>query len=340
MASPPDNLVAALFYGNDSGLISERATQLALVFTDNLDDVFSVTRLTGDILLGESELIVDSAAAIPAFGNRRLVLVKGRGTELLAACKLALSDPINGAIIIVEASETTTKHAIVKLFETSNSAASVGCYTDNSGDIRALATSIFTSENIIVSDDALDMIANRLGSDRALSRREIEKLVLMAGPNGKLDTDEVHIALFDSASLAIDNIVDALASGDVEQLQQSLQKAWHEDASAVMIVRACQGYFRQLGITGYVLAGGQSAENAILNLRPPPHFKLKNRLKLHLRYWQPQHSMDIVNRLQDIESHLKSSSLDVQIYTTQSLLGICLRAPRQRIPSAPSKSVI
>ena len=91
------------------------------------------------MLLGESELIVDSAAAIPAFGNRRLVLVKGRGTEILGACKLALADPIKEAIIIVEASETNTKHAIVKLFENNKDAASVGCYTDSTSDIRALA---------------------------------------------------------------------------------------------------------------------------------------------------------------------------------------------------------
>lgn len=333
MANPPDNLAAVLFYGNDAGLIGERAKQFANFFTDNLDDVFSVTRLTGDMLSGEDGLIKDSAAAIPAFGNQRLVLVKGRGTELLVACKLALTDPVKGGIIIVEASDTTARHNIVKLFENNKNAASVGCYTDSISDIRALAVKKFTSENITVTPDALDIIASRLGSDRASSRNEIEKLALMAGPNGKLDDAEVHIALGNSANLAIDDIADALASGAVVRLQKSLHKAWQEDTNAVIILRRCQNYFQQLGIAGYVIVSGQSAQSAVLSLRPPPHFKIKDRLLLHLRHWKPRQSMDIVSRLQDIELQLKSIALDDQIYTTQSLLGICLRAPVSEFPA-------
>ena len=91
---------------------------------------------------------------------------------------------------------------------------------------------------------------------------------------------------------------------------------------------AIQNYFQQLGLAGYAMRSGQSVQNAIRSLRPPPHFKLQERLQSHLRRWQPQTAMDIVNRLQDIEFYIKSSQLNDQIYTSQSLLGICLRAPR------------
>jgi DNA polymerase-3 subunit delta len=279
------------------------------------------------MLSGEVGLVVDSAAAIPALGNRRLVLIKGRGSELIAACKLALSEHIEEAIIIVEAHETTTKHALVKLFESSKTAASIGCYADSVNDIRALASNIFAADSIKASSDALDIIARRLGSDRGSSRREIEKLALLAGPGGKLDAEEVNFALGDNAKLAIDDIADALASGAVAKLQQSLQKAWHEDMNAVMILRGCQSYFQQLGLAGYAMRNGQSAQSAIRSLRPPPHFKLKDCLQSHLQRWQPQIAMDIVNRLQDVELQIKSTRLDDQIFTSQSLLGICLRAP-------------
>ena len=101
MAKPPAEITAVLFHGNDLGLISELAKQFAHLFSDNLDDVFSVTRLTGDMLSGQAGLIADSAAAIPAFGDHRVVLVKGHGTELLQACKLALTAPLADTIIIV-----------------------------------------------------------------------------------------------------------------------------------------------------------------------------------------------------------------------------------------------
>ena len=328
LENPPNDLAAILFHGTDFGLISERAKGFASKFNNDLDDVFSVTRLTGDMVVKEPGLIADSSAAIPAFGNRRLVLVKGRGTQLLAACKLALNSPFKDTMIVVEASDTNTKHAIVKFFETGKFTASIGCYADSVSDIRALATGIFTIDGIKASRGALDIIAHRLGGDHALSRQEIEKLALMVGPGGTLEADDVSIALGDSANLAIDNIADALASGAVGLLQQSLQKAWREDANAIMIVRGCQSYFRQLGLAGHAIVGGQTAQDAIRSLKPPPHFKLQDRLQVHLRRWRPQLAMDVVNRLQDIELQLKSSRLSDKIYTAQSFLGLCLRAPR------------
>ena len=54
---------------------------------------------------------------------------------------------------------------------------------------------MFAADNIKVTSDALDIIARRLGNDRGSSRREIEKLALMAGPNGTLEAKEVHLAL-------------------------------------------------------------------------------------------------------------------------------------------------
>ena len=115
--------------------------------------------------------------------------------------------------------------------------------------------------------------------------------------------------------------------GAVTQLQQSLQKAWHDDASAVMIVRGCQNYFRQLGLAGHAMAGGQTVQRAIQSLQPRPNFKIQDRLRSHLLRWRPQLAMDMVNRLQDIELQLKSGRIDHQIFTAQTLLGICLRAP-------------
>ena len=49
--------------------------------------------------------------------------------------------------------------------------------------------------------------------------------------------------------------------------------------------------------------------------------------QLHLRRWNPNLTIEIVNRLQDVELQIKSERVDSQI-VAQSLLGICLRAPR------------
>jgi len=93
-------------------------------------------------------------------------------------------------------------------------------------------------------------------------------------------------------------------------------------------LRGCQSYFRQLGLAGHAMKQGQTAQNAVRALRPPVHFKLQDQLQAQLRRWTPDQAIAVVGRLQDIELDVKSGGIDETILTGQSLLGICLRAPR------------
>ena len=327
LAKPPDKISAILLHGSDSGLRSSRSQQLATHYNDDLHDVFSVTRIDGTSLSCEPGKIADAAAEIPIFGTR-LVLVKANGTELLEACKLLLANTVDDAMVIIDASETTTKHALVKLFESSDTAAAIGCYPDNDEDIRQLAKTIFQKDNVSVDRDGLTLISSRLGSDHAATRAEIEKLALLAGPGGTLTFETISETLGDSAVLVVNDVADALATGHVPALSKALRKAWYEKANSVMILRGCQTYFNHLGMLGYAVLDGHSPQKTVRTLRPPVQFKLQKALIRHLENWQPQRSMDMLNSLQDIEIIVKSKNINDRTFTSQSLLGLCLRARR------------
>ena len=203
LASIPQHIRAVLLHGSDAGLITERGAGIAAQFSDDLDDVFSVTRFDGDTLSSDPAALGDAAASLSMTADCRLVLVRGRGSEMLESCKLALAGSLEGAFIIVEASDTTTRHAIVKLFEGADHAAAIGCYPDEPRDIGALLSEILDADGIAISNDAQTAVIQRLGGNRAASRREIEKLALLAGPGGKLEFEDVTIALGDGAGLAI-----------------------------------------------------------------------------------------------------------------------------------------
>lgn len=323
--SVPTKIRAVLFHGNDIGLISERARKLASSYSDDLDDVFSVTRLEGDQLSGDTGAIGDAAEAIAMTAPCRLVLVKGRGSEMLAACKFALTRRLDTAFIIVEASDTTTRHALVKLFETAENAAALGCHADGAADIGAILRETMAREQITISEDAAALVVTRLGSDRAMSRQEIEKLALMAGPHGTLTYEDVSLALGDSANLAITDIAIAAAEGRIDALEQAVGKAWSEQQATVMVLRGCQGYFKQMLSVARAVRGGTQPAQAIKSLRPPLHFRLQDRLSAQIRYWAPDAVLDAVNRLQDAELAVKSGAADDETQCAQTLLGICLR---------------
>ena len=326
LSSIPTPVRATLLHGSDIGLIGERARRIATHFSDDLDDVFSVTRLDGDSLAADPAALGDAAEALAMTADCRLVLVRGRGSEMLESCKLALARRLDNAFIIVEATETNTRHALVKLFETNDKAASIGCYPDEARDIGALLGEVLATDNISITEDARAAAIMRLGSDRAATRREIEKLALLAGPGGSLSFEDVSIALGDSATLAISDIAMAAADGRVEVLERAIDKAWSEQQASVTVLRGAQTYFRQLLQAARAMQNGGSAQQAVKSLRPPVHFRLQDRLATQLRHWSSDALMDAVNRLQDAELTVKTGGGNDTAICAQTLLGLCLRA--------------
>ena len=71
----------------DAGLIDERAKELALLFSDSLNDPFSVTRLTGKEVQSDPALLADALNALTLVGTMRVVLLSGTVTDLMSAIK-------------------------------------------------------------------------------------------------------------------------------------------------------------------------------------------------------------------------------------------------------------
>ena len=326
LSAIPSSVRAVLLHGSDLGLMGERARQIASKFSDDLDDVFSVTRLDGDTLGSDPGALGDAAESLAMTAPCRLVLVKGRGSEMLDSCKLALARNLENAIIIIEATETTTRHALVKLFETSKKAAAIGCYPDEGRDISALLGDVLAQDNISISQDARAAAVARLGSDRATTRREIEKLALLAGPGGSLTVEDVSVTLGDSATIAISDVAMAAADGRVDDLERAIDRAWSDQQASVAILRGCQSHFRQLLHAAREIRKGGSTQQVVRSLRPPVHFRLQDRFTAQLRHWAPETLMEAVNRLQDAELAVKTGGVNDTAICSQTLLGLCLRA--------------
>jgi DNA polymerase-3 subunit delta len=72
---------------------------------------------------------------------------------------------------------------------------------------------------------------------------------------------------------------------------------------------------------------GQSAAQAIAQLRPPVHFKMKPVITRQLGLWREEQIADAIDRVIQAEIQTKSAaSADPSTLTGQILLGICLRA--------------
>ena len=186
LSQPEGKYLAYLFYGHDDGLIKERARKIALHFTDQLDDPFSVSHLSSQDVSADKARLPDSLNALPAFGGLRLVMLSGSGTEMTDAVKTSFETLHEKSRLVIRAYDVNTRHALVKFCDQHPSCAS-GCYQDDYHSLGDLAQEIFQRDNIQISRDALTMLVSRLGSDRAISRQEIQKTSFIQRARQRVD---------------------------------------------------------------------------------------------------------------------------------------------------------
>ena len=190
-AKPPPKLVAALCYGPDQGLVRERAEQLAKSVVADLADPFRVSEADEDALIADPAKLWDEAAAISMLGGRRVVRVRGAGNGSAKLFERFLEAPSGNALIVVEAGELAKGTGLRRVFEDAENAAAIACYLDTDQKLEDVVLAAMKEAGLAIEPAALAEAVSRLGSDRGVTRRELEKLALYA--QGERSVTVAHV---------------------------------------------------------------------------------------------------------------------------------------------------
>ena len=328
IANPPKDIVAVLIYGHHYGLIVEHSKKIASHYVDDLDNPFSVTLLTGDDIIKDKALLLDSAAAIPALGGIRLVRIHGVDDKCFSAIENLLSSPPPESVTIISCNENVnTKSKLVKLFNQNDKAASIGCYDDNRQSVRDIIQETFRHSQIKADYEVINWISEHIGADRLASRSEIEKLTLLAGQGGVLTLKQVQHALGDGVNVTISDVIHAAANGNMQSLSTALERIQQESVASEALLRSGQRYFKRLFTMAVTLEKGAQIDQVLKSVSPPVFFSEQQIVKNHLRNWHSTRCQQAITRLLQAEKQTRQG-LPQYTITAQAFMALALFARR------------
>lgn len=319
IAAPPDDKGAALIYGPDGGLVRERGEAIAKAVTPDISDPFNYIELTDIDLKGEPARLADEAAALSFMGGKRVVRLRASGDGDTIAAVKNLIDGLEGgslkpnAVVIIEAGALAKTAKLRKMFETARNAVAIACYEDKPEDIRRLAEDMAEAEGLRFEPEALALAVSLLGEDRGISRAELNKLILYAGPKGVsrdsdiISREMVHTCLVDTLSDALDVAAQAALDGAPDRLALALHRSAAAGANAISILRALQWQVGRLSSVQELISGGMSASDAMKRARPPVFFTEQRAFAARLRKWPNPKLARAANDLLEAECAAKST---------------------------------
>ncbi|HEC91337.1 MAG TPA: DNA polymerase III subunit delta, partial [Alphaproteobacteria bacterium] len=253
LARPDAAIAAVLIYGPDQGLVAERAEALARAIVDDPSDPFRTASITGAALKQDPARLADEAGAIsfaPSGGDggkRRLVRLRRATDDAAPVIDAYLATATADALVIADAGFLGPRSKLRRLFEAAkNAAALAACYEDDERALGQVISETLDRHGLTASPDARAFLAGQLGSNRGVTRMELEKLALYMGRPGRVELDDAMAAIGDSASASINAVVFAAAAGDIPALDKALDRAFGEGAQPVTVLRAAARYIMRL----------------------------------------------------------------------------------------------
>jgi DNA polymerase-3 subunit delta len=274
----PAGLRAILLHGDDAGLARERAEQaVRAALGGRMDDPFRLAELSREEAARPGAL-AGQMAALAMTGGRRVVRLREATDAHAGPLKEALAGP-GEALLVLEGGELAARSKLRQLAEAEPAIGVIGCYRERGEELAATIGRMLKEAGVSAEPTALAWLAQRLGEDRMLARREVEKLALYVGPGGRVDEAAALACGAEGAAGDLDEALMAATAGEAALADRSLAAAFAEGANPVQAIRAALRHVQRLHEAA--LAGDAGV------LRPPVFFRHRAVFDRALRLWSP-----------------------------------------------------
>jgi DNA polymerase III subunit delta len=277
----PGRTRVILLYGEDTGLIRERAAALVRAVIGAADDPFRV------VTLARAEDLPGEAAGVSLGGGRRVVRLPEAGDSAREAVAAALAGPGDALVLLEAAGLSPSRSRLLKLIEASAEAAAIACYPEEGERLAEAARGWLAERDVQIDAEALTWLASQLGADRALSRAEVEKLALFVGPGGRAGLAAAEACVGDVAGLSLDDALFAATAGDVATADRALERALAEGVTPVGVIRAGLMHLERLQQASLAVSAGASSAAAMRQVRPPVFYRRQSAFVRALDLWPP-----------------------------------------------------
>jgi DNA polymerase-3 subunit delta len=292
LRKPDAGTICVLIYGSDGGAVKEKAKAAVIAVARSADDPFNTVRLEDDAILRDPGLLVDEYAAMSLMGGRRAIWVTDAGEGLAKAIEPLLDRPPSGNLIVAEAGNLAKKAKLRTMLEAAASAAVIACYEDGEQDLHQLIAQEAKQAGLTVDEDAMAELVDLLGSDRALSRQEISKLMTYCHGQGAVWREDVEAICSDAAGFSTDAAIDAALEGDLDAADSELTKLADSGVSGGRALSALALHVARLQQWQAELAQGKNAEQVLRSAKPPVFFKRQASIGRQLKLWSEQDLFD------------------------------------------------
>jgi len=289
--TPDPDVHVVLLYGPDQGLVRERAQSLQSAYLGGDPGPFSQSLLFDADIRRDTMALADAVCARALDGSNSVVRLKTQGEQAAKAIAALMDALANGsikpaALLLIEAGDLSKRSKLRQGVEQAAARAmALPCYLPDRAALRALALASTGAAGANFTDDALEVLLDRLPQNSAMASMELEKLMLYAGEGASISTGDVGACISGAGESGSGDLAFAVAGRAPQRADQLMRESLEAGQNPVGLLRAVQRHFFRLGEARAACVSGKTVKAAMASLRPPVFYAQTRAFSDQLRLW-------------------------------------------------------
>ena len=308
-----------LIHGQDEGLIHERTRGIIAALLGGDKDPMRLTRIDGDAAARDPGALADEALAISMFGGDKVIWIETQSRDVVPALEPLVKSPPGQCSLVVEAGALKKGVALRVLFEKSDRAASIECYSDNRLSLVPLIDAEAREAGLRVAPEAREALTALLGADRMTTRGEIAKLLLYVRGRDSIELADVEAIVADAAPDSLDEVVDSAFAGDNAAIEAAAARFFSEGGDAGFLLVALTRRLMLLHRIRLEMEAGvrfEAATQMLFVRLPPPR---KSSLERQASRWTASRLGLLLPAVQNAAARARRDAKMAEITATRAL---------------------
>ena len=300
-----------LLYGKNEGLIEETIKETLKPNLPKNVYNYEEKEILEDVSSFKENLVNKSF-----FESEKLIIIKRTTDKLFGLVEELIDRNIQDISMIFISSLLDKKSKIRNFFEKSKNTTCIAFYEDNIQTLSLVAQKFLRERKINISQQDLNILAERAKGDRINLKNELQKIVNFSLERKSIGTNEILKLTNLSENYDLSELVDSCLSKNKKKINKILNENNFSQEDCVLILRILLSKLKRLLKLYLDPDIKTNVEKALNSYKPPIFWKDKEIIKQQIKILNFEKAKELVNKTGEIELIIKKNpSISINVTT-------------------------
>ena len=314
-----------LIYGENYGLKKEIRTVLLEKTRKEYPDVEFLSLYENEIISNE-ENFYNTIYSGSLFSSRKIITINNCTDKITNTIQNICKKYPENISLIIFSDKLEKKSKLRNFFEKDTKTICIPCYQDTDRDLRFIANSEFKKNNIMISNESINLLIDKSNYDRNNLKNEIEKIKSYTMNKKKLELDEIKLIISFAGEHKSDSLINECLCGNIQQYKKILSELYINTIDQIYLLRILSHKIQKLLSMKKVESDYDNLDNLLNATKPPIFWKDKPVLKKQLIIWKIKDLKIIVSEINDTEILCKKNPQLSKLIFFNFFTRICTKA--------------